>query len=157
MRSLLLTALLTLFVLTSNAQDSSITMSIDLYAQRFDGKAYLVLALKTKEERRLLSMSTMKFKLSNGEVLKFDGFYETAKSSSSSFGTYGTYMSTSFTSTSTCEYVRFDITEEQIEKLKEGVVKVSINTIPKIFTKEFKTDKIGSELYEAFSNMKDDF
>ena len=139
------------------AQEVSITSSISIYPQKFDGKCYIVLAFGLKEERRLMPTTCMKIKLFNGEILKFDGYVGTSKSSSASFGSMGPYVSTSFTSTSTYEYIRYEITEDEINKLNEGVKKVSINSVPKIFIKEFKTDQIGKTLYEEFEKINDDF
>lgn len=56
-------------------------------------------------------------------------------------------------------YAIVEISREQIEKLKVGIDKVAINTIPKPYKRQKWSGKakLGSELYQEFINMKDDF
>ena len=51
------------------------------------------------------------------------------------------------------------ITDEEIEKLKIGVEKVAINTIPECYKRNKWAGKetFGSNLYEEFKRMKNEF
>ena len=51
----------------------------------------------------------------------------------------------------------FHITHEEIEKLKVGVKKIAINTIPEVYKRTMKTDKLGKPLYDDFQKKKTDF
>lgn len=49
---------------------------------------------------------------------------------------------------------QFEITEAQLELLKQGVKKVSLTTTPIEHEREFKKDKIGKGLYELYIEKK---
>ena len=46
---------------------------------------------------------------------------------------------------------QFELTDEQVEMLNSGVIKVRLTTTPFIHEREFTKDKIGKRLYKAFS------
>ena len=48
---------------------------------------------------------------------------------------------------------QFKITDEQIEKLQDGVAKIRITAIPMNHERTFKKDKIGKKLYKYFNEL----
>jgi hypothetical protein len=56
---------------------------------------------------------------------------------------------TAFSST-----VKFPVTADQLEALKNGISKIRLSTEPYEHEKEFKKDKIGKPLYESFIKKK---
>ena len=51
----------------------------------------------------------------------------------------------------------FYVTPEEIEKLQIGIKKIAINTIPEVYKRTLKTDKLGKPLYDDFQKKKGDF
>ena len=49
---------------------------------------------------------------------------------------------------------QFEITDQQIALLKDGIAKVRINTVPITHERSFKNDKIGKKLYDLFLKAK---
>ncbi len=56
-------------------------------------------------------------------------------------------------------YAIVEITPDEIEKLKVGVDKIAINTIPEVYKRQKWSGKakFGSTLYDDFKKLKDDF
>ena len=57
---------------------------------------------------------------------------------------------------------KFPISKEQILQFNKGIKKLRLNTTPKYHEKEWRTDKIGKKLYEAYiksssNSFQDDF
>lgn len=52
---------------------------------------------------------------------------------------------------------RFVINEDQIEKLKDGIIKIRLMTMPSIHEHEFEKDNIGYALYQEFKKLNADF
>ena len=44
----------------------------------------------------------------------------------------------------------FPITKEDIERLKEGIQKMRVTTVPYILEKSYKKDKVGKNLYQEY-------
>ncbi|MBR1448487.1 MAG: hypothetical protein IJ588_07070 [Prevotella sp.] len=125
-------------------------------AYKFDGHYFLILSFKDDAKYRLTNLTTVKIKLNDGSVLKLEGYEGSRKTSSSSV-----YWGTGFSTSSANErhYAIVEISQEQMEKLKVGVDKVAINTIPEVYKlhKWNGKAKFGSTLYEDFVSLKDDF
>ena len=51
---------------------------------------------------------------------------------------------------------QFELTDEQVEMLNTGVIKVRLTTTPFVHEREFTKDKIGKRLYKAFSKQKNE-
>lgn len=49
---------------------------------------------------------------------------------------------------------QFELTDEQMEMLNSGIIKVRLTTTPFIHEREFTKDKIGKKLYKAFSKQQ---
>ena len=55
---------------------------------------------------------------------------------------------------------QFEVSPEQFELLKDGIIKVRLTTTPIEHEREFKEDKIGKKLYEFYldaQNKEDNF
>jgi hypothetical protein len=103
-------------------------------AYYFDGNYYLILSMKDEDEYRLTGNTVVKFKLSDGSVIRLVG-------------------------SSDKHYAIFYISPEDVERLVEGVDKVIINTIPEMY---FKSDwsgreKFGITLYEELKKMRAEY
>lgn len=121
---------------------------------QFDGEYYIVLSFKDDDDCRLIDGPVLKIKLEDGEVLTLQGSDDSKKTK-----THATNWGFGIISggTSDTHYALFYITRDQIEKLKKGISKIAINTIPEVYKKEFKSDKVGKALYDDFTNMKNEF
>lgn len=51
-------------------------------------------------------------------------------------------------------YAEFPISDEDIEKLKDGVIKIRLTTVPITHEREFKKDKIGKKLYKFLTALE---
>ncbi len=56
--------------------------------------------------------------------------------------------------TSTTSTAQFEVSPEQFELLKNGIVKIRLTTIPLEHEREFKKDKIGRKLYQFYLDAK---
>lgn len=137
-----------LFILCSfsaNAQDVYIDYEIGLYAQRFDGVSYLIMKIKIDDNRMLSGAPILKLKTTEGEIIKLEGIIESSETKETTVLNY--------TSINKHYYVKFEVTQSQIDLLSKGVTKVAINTFPKTFEKEYKKDKVGEKLYQKFMSL----
>lgn len=92
---------------------------------------------------------TMLLKNTDGEVITLKG-----QSISSNKRTAGVMVSNvMFPISEIKAYAEFPITDEEIEKLKDGVIKVRLTTIPITHEREFKKDKIGKKLYNFLKSL----
>ena len=48
----------------------------------------------------------------------------------------------------------FPITQEEVERLKIGIKKIRMTTIPNIIEREYKKDKVGEKLYQQYKKSK---
>ncbi len=126
------------------------------YAYSFDGQYFLVLSFKDDNTNKLANHTIVKFLLNDGSVLRLEGNQSNAKDESSYV--YIDWTSASGNSTET-HFAVLKITKEQIEKLKVGVSKVAINTLPEVYkrSKWSGRDKFGPALYSSFMTMGSDF
>ena len=98
----------------------------------------------------------MMIRTANGDVLKFSG--ELIDNGTESAGIVSGNMVIPVTSI--ISTAQFEVSPEQFELLKDGIIKVRLTTIPIEHEREFKKDKIGKKLYEFYLNVKnkeDDF
>jgi len=125
----------------------------------FDGEYYLILTFSDNVDNHLTDETIVKFKLTDGTVLKMGGFK--GSSSSSSRSTYSGYYDLGQVSTNTEKkaYSILKITKEQIEQLQKGVDAVVINTIPIAYLRNRWSgkDKFGQRLYEDYMSLTDEF
>jgi len=126
--------------------------SVEYTAYRMDSVSSIIVRVSSN---RLLFANNpqMLLKLTDGEIIKLNGVSLNATTSSDANLVGDVVLS----STSYNAQAQFYIMEEQIEKLKKGVIKVRISTTPRVHEREFKKDKIGLALYQAFQTLDDDF
>lgn len=157
MRKILLFLLIELmsFPLVNASDFYSIGNDAKVCAYRFDGKSYILLSFKDDEDdMRLVNNPIMKFKISDGTIIRLSG-EEGSKESKQSGYMWGFGVMTG--KTNDTHYALFYISSEEIEKLKMGIEKIAINTIPDVYIKTFKNDKIGTSLYNDFMTSSEDF
>lgn len=122
----------------------------------FDGDYYLILSFKDDDENRLTDNTIVKFKLKDGSVISLSGS-DGSKSTKSHMTNWG--MGIMSGGSSDKHFAILPITAEEIEKLKQGVEKVAINTIPECYKRNKWSGKetFGSKLYEEFKKLKNEF
>jgi len=134
----------------------SVGIKAEFCAYTFDGQYFLILSFKDVGDNRLSNNTIVKFKLNDGTVLRLEGYNGSTETSISSlYWGYGVSSSSSDEK----HYAILTISPEQIEKLKIGVQKVSINTIPEVYKKFtwIGKAKFGQLLYDDFMNLRDEF
>lgn len=129
--------------------------------------AILSVSVITSNGFKFVTTPVLMMKTAMGEVIKLEGqaltldTHEYHDSSGLFFGMGipGTNMITGFdfgsvSSTTYTATANFCLTKEQMMKLKDGIIKVRINTVPYIHEREFKKDILGRELYRIFREAK---
>lgn len=121
-------------------------------AYKIDSVKYLVVRVSS-DGLTLVNNPQLLLKVAEGDVVKLVGKTQNTTSESGTVlvgniaANYSEIISTAI----------FEITDEQIEKLKDGVMKIRLTTIPVVHEKEFKRDKIGRKLYDAFLKVENDY
>lgn len=134
--------------------DNGITC--ELYAVWRDGAPYLCTKIITKEYV-IDTPATVTMKTSKGEVITLTGTYAGENHTSTGGGVViGSYVMTSI-STTTGSMQLYPITQEQIEKLKDGIIKIRINTLPTFTEKTFNNGDMGAKLYQQFVEVKEKY
>ena len=156
MRKLLFSFFLLIASSMSAAEYYSVGSNAIFSLYIFDGDYYLILSFKDDDENRLTDNTIVKFKLKDGSVISLSGS-DGSKSTKSHMTHWG--MGIMSGGSSDKHYAILPITTEEIEKMKQGVEKVAINTIPECYkrNKWSGKDTFGSKLYEEFKNMKNEF
>lgn len=118
------------------------------------------------QDAKIRDDAKMLIKYADGNVVKLQGSRLENGIVNSVSGSSGGANGFSYGSTSTTLYyysvAAFYIKKEDIERFKDGIVKIRINTSPDIYTKEWIKDKIGKGLYEQYAksssnSFEDDF
>jgi hypothetical protein len=123
---------------------------------RFDGEDFLILKFQDDDDTRLTPWTIVKFKMTDGTILRLEG-YNVSNESLSSDRIYLTQDLHPYRANDLVHFVRFKISKEQIDILKKGVKKVVINTLPKIYSHTYKEKgKLGDELSADFAQLKDE-
>ena len=111
---------------------------------------FYIIATVSSDRMKFLNESAMMVRTENGDVIKFSG--ELINNGTKSAGIVSGNMVIPITSvTSTAQ---FEVSPEQFELLKNGIIKIRLTTIPLEHEREFKTDKIGKKLYEFYLDAK---
>lgn len=125
--------------------------------------AALSLSFSSYTGYKFVTTPVLMLRTMNGDVMKIEGqalAFDSREEASNSFigiGLPGTGLFTGFGLDSQTTYTAsaiFYLTKEQMMKLKDGIIKIRLNTIPAVLEKEFKKDKIGVELYRIFREAK---
>jgi len=134
----------------------SVGSNAEFYVYTFDGQYYLILSFKDDNTNKLANNTIVKFLLTDGTTLRFEGHQSNAKDESSYV--HLDWYSASGKSSET-HYAVLHISKEQIEQLKKGVSKVAINTLPEVYKRHKWSgrDKFGISLYTMFVSLKGEF
>lgn len=90
-------------------------------------------------------------KTTKGDILKFSGEFLDNGTQSAGIVTGNIIIPV----TSIISTVQFEVSAEQFEQLKNGIIKVKLSTTPIEHERTFKKDKIGKKLYEYYVNTRD--
>ena len=152
----LLFFLLLMIPTSVSANSYSVGSNAEFYVYNFDGEYFLILSFKDDDENRLTDNTVVKFKLKDGSILTFAGS-DGSKKKKSHLTNWGFGIMSGGSSDK--HFAILSITDEEIEKLKIGVDKVAINTIPECYKRSKWAGKetFGSNLYEEFKRMKNEF
>jgi len=156
MRKFLFSLFLLMATSMSAAEYYSVGSNADFCLYTFDGEYYLILSFKDDDENRLTDNTIVKFKLKDGSVLSLSGS-DGSKSTKSHMTHWG--MGIMSGGSSDKHFAILPITVEEIDRLKQGVEKVAINTIPECYKRSKWNGKesFGSKLYDEFKTMKNEF
>lgn len=129
--------------------------NVKFWPYTYDEKTFLVMEFTNHNDCSLSEYPIVKFQIKDGSILKLEGFISNSETSSSAYKIGYAIINTS--STSHC--VALPITKEEIEELKKGVERISINTLPVVYKRSKWAGKksFGQDLYKIFQNLKDDF
>ncbi len=122
-------------------------------AYRFDNQNFIIMTFKDKDDVRLSNDAVLKLEITGGKVIRLQGT-DGNKASKTNAVNWGAGIMTG--STSDVHYVIFPISAEQIALLKQGVTKIVINSVPELFQKSYKKDKLGAALSLQFESLKDE-
>ena len=128
----------------------------DFYVVAKQNEKFYIIATVQSDRMKFFKESTMMIRTANGDVLKFSG--ELIDNGTESAGIVSGNMIIPVTSI--ISTAQFEVSPEQFELLKDGIIKVRLTTIPIEHEREFKKDKIGKKLYEFYldaKNKEDDF
>lgn len=112
---------------------------------RQDSAYYIIVTVKSNR-LIFLKESTMLIKNFVGEVIKLQGT-QIGNGSESAGVLIGNIVCPVTRISSTAQ---FKITPEQFEKIKDGIAKVRLSTIPTEHERTFSKDKIGKKLYQFY-------
>lgn len=143
------------------AQDASIGdilgVSLDCYAQQFDGQKYLIIKYVQANDYILPEETAMKLKFMNGETRCWKGYCVNIAVRTDSKTNNSQFSSETKVEERTTKILRFDLTDEDIDLLESGVERITLYTIPKVYRKEYTKDKVGHKLFEAFKKAEELF
>lgn len=118
-------------------------------AIQHDEQKYILVEVRS-DRLVFIDYPTLLLKNNDGEVITLKG-----QSISSDKRTTGMMINNMMVPISEIKaYAEFPITDKDIEKLKDGVIKVRLTTIPITHEHEFKKDKIGKQLYKLLNALE---
>ena len=131
-------------------------VACELYAY-WKGDSSFVCAKILTKEYVLDTPAILMLKTSKGKVIKLEGIEKGENKRSEGTGTvFGNFIISGI-ETTTGSIQLYPITKEQIEMLREGIVKIRINTLPALTEKTFNKDEIGQKLYKKFQETRMQF
>ena len=115
---------------------------------------YFIIATVKSDRLTFLKESSFWLKTTDGEIIKLQG--EVIGGGSESAGIVSGNIVIPVTEISST--AQFRISEEELEKLNQGIIKLRLSTTPIEHERTFKKDKIGKKLYQFYQKkkMKDD-
>ena len=111
---------------------------------------FYIIATVSSDRMKFLKESTMMVRTANGDVIKFFG--ELIDNGTETAGIVSGNMVIPITSI--ISTAQFEVTPEQFELLKDGIIKIRLTTTPIEHEREFNKDKIGKKLYEFYIKAK---
>jgi len=114
-----------------------------------EGKPYLIVSVKS-DRMKFVANPMILLKTVEDEIIKLEGV--PLDVSSSSYGMI--YSGIIFPIEEFNATAQFPITDEQINLLDKGIIKVRISMVPMNHERTFKKDKIGKKLFKAFQKSK---
>ena len=126
-----------------------------LYPYQFEGEKAIVLSFYTTRDYCLRDDVIVKFKLSDGKILRLSGKKTTTKHTEM-------YVNHSNVTNSPSQIweiyqVVLPITNQQIEMFSVTTVeKVVINTLPKVFVSKMENKEFTPKLYKELKELKDE-
>lgn len=159
MNKILFTLTLCICAIVSYAQDASYTYKplakegchVEYSALKQDNKSYIIVSVRSDEGLCFVNDPVMMLRTGNNEVIKLTGTNMGSRKDSSSGVVIGNVV---VSGNNSIGMAQFELTDEQVEMLNTGVIKVRLTTTPFIHEREFTKDKIGKKLYKAFSKQK---
>ena len=129
--------------------------NVKFWPYTFDGKSYLVMEFTDHNNCSLTDCPIVKFKMKDETELRLEGIVSNSETSSSAYKIGYTIINSSTTS----HCVALPITKEEIEKLKDGIDRISINTLPVVYKRSKWAGKksFDETLYNIFQKLKGDF
>lgn len=119
-------------------------------AYRFESSNYIIMSFVDDNENRLPNLPIVKIKLGNEQTIRLQGFDNSKQTASNAINLgFGLIAG----GTIQQHFVIFQISDEQIEQLQHGIKKLTINTIPEIYTRTMKNDKTGNQLFLDFKRL----
>lgn len=119
-------------------------------AYRFESNNYIIMSFIDDNENRLPNLPIVKIKLGNEQTIRLQGFDNSKQTASNAINLgFGIIAG----GTVQQHFVIFQISNEQIEQLQYGIKKLTINTIPEIYTRTMKNDKTGNQLFLDFKRL----
>lgn len=117
-------------------------------AYRFEGDNYFILSFTDDEDDlRLGNNPILKIKMTDGTVIRLTGSDDPKFAKTSPhLWKFGVLDGDGFNT----HMVIYYITPEDIDKLQAGIEKVMLNTIPDVYLRTFKSDKVGKQLYDDY-------
>ena len=159
MNKILFTLTLCICAIVSYAQDASYTYKplakegchVEYSALKQGNKSYIIVSVRSDEGLCFVNDPVMMLRTGNNEVIKLTGTNMGSRKESSSGVVIGNVV---VSGNNSIGMAQFELTDEQVEMLNTGVIKVRLTTTPFIHEREFTKDKIGKKLYKAFSKQK---
>lgn len=141
-------------ILTDDASLKSFTdkvaLSVGLSASKFESgwKYSLTLQMSSLMKISVKKGDVLEITTTDGSILKLestsDKVDETGKSQAVGSKIYTTYSI----------ITNYNLSEEQIEAISKGVKSIKVGLSPQDFTKDFKKDKMGKEIYARYKLLK---
>lgn len=161
MKKILFTLTLYICAIVSYAQDASYTYKpldkegchVEYSALKQDNKSYIIVSVRSDEGLCFVNDPVMMLRTGSNEVIKLTGTNMGSRKESSSGVVIGNVV---VSSNNSVGMAQFELTDEQVEMLNTGVIKVRLTTTPFVHEREFTKDKIGKRLYKAFSKQKNE-
>ena len=159
MKRILFVIMMVVSTVITYAQDASYTYKplakegchVEYTALRQDDKAYIIVSVKSDEGLCFVNEPTMMIRTGDNEVIKLTGSNMGSRKENSTGVVIGNIV---VSDNGSVGMAQFELTEEQVEKLNSGIIKVRLTTTPFLHEREFSKDKIGKKLYKAFCKQK---